>query len=154
MPWQETLVKTSYSSGTLKHSGGGDNDIFSKSGRNTRVELSTSNIRPDDQWKNILVDVFYSVKEMHKNNTFLTWTGTASLPVTVDTTKHSIVIKDTRNYSGSWLVRGEVHDPLSLNDSGNTVIVRGTYRIDAKGDDLNNAGFELDLAVLIMYNDK
>lgn len=153
MPWQQTLATAPYSSGRLKHAGGGDADIYSQSGRQTRVELRTSNIRADDQWKNILVDVFYSVKEMRTNNTFLTWSGTAALPIPIDTRKYSAVIKDTRNFSGSWIVKGKVHDPLSLDRVENTVIANGTYRIDGKGDDQYNAGFDIELAVPVMYND-
>ncbi len=154
MPWQNTVATASYSSGRLKHSGGGDADIYSQSGRQTRVELRTGNVRPDDQFKSVLVDVYYSVKEMRSNNTFLTWSGTAALPIPVDTSKYSVAIRDVRNFSGSWIVRGKVHDPLSLTNSENTVILRGEYRIDGKGDDQNNAGFDIELAVPISYIDR
>jgi hypothetical protein len=153
MPWQETLAKASYSSGRMKFSGGGDADIYSKPGRQTRVELRTSNIRADDQWKNVLIDVYYSVKEMRSNNTFLTWSGTAALPIPLDSTRYTVAIKDIRNYAGSWIVKGQVHDPLSLNDTANTVIMRGEYRIDGKGDDQDNAGFDIELAVPVRYQD-
>ncbi len=85
MPWQETPATSNYSPGRLKFAGGGDADVHAKPGRQTRVELNTSNVRPDDQFKNVLVDIYYSVREMRSNNTFLTWSGTASLPIPANT---------------------------------------------------------------------
>jgi hypothetical protein len=63
MAWQQTMASAQYSSGRLSHAGGGDPDVFSQGGRTTLVELKTSNVRPSDDWRNILVDVSYSVKE-------------------------------------------------------------------------------------------
>lgn len=153
MMWQQTVASSQYSSGRLNHAGGGDADVFSKPGRTTLVELKTSNVRPSDDWQNILVDVFYSVKEMRTNNTFLTWNGTAALPVPVDARKHSVRIGDTRNYNGSWHVQGQVHDWIQLTDTANSVIQSGSYRIDGKGDDQQNAGVQLSLAVPVLYAD-
>ncbi len=64
-----------------------------------------------------------------------------------------MVTKDTRNFSGSWIVKGQIHDPIPLN-SENTMTRRGTYRIDGKGDDQQNAGIDLELAVPIRYLDR
>jgi hypothetical protein len=143
MPWVTTIAKQDYASGTLQHAGGGDPDITSKPGRQTRVELKTSNLRVDDQQMNILVDVYYAVTEVAKNNTFLTWNGSAQLPIPADAQRHAIVIQDTRNYNQSWIVLGKHHEWMELDSVDNTVVERGSFRIDGSGDDQNNAGVQL-----------
>jgi hypothetical protein len=153
MAWQQTMASAQYSSGRLSHAGGGDPDVFSQGGRTTLVELKTSNVRPSDDWRNILVDVSYSVKEGRHNDTLLTWNGIAALPVPVDAHRHSVRIGDTRNYSGSWHVRGKVHDWIQLTNTANTVIESGSYRIDGPGNDQQNAGIQLNLAVPVLYSD-
>ena len=154
MPWVNTVAKQSYASGTLRHVGGGDPDVFTKPDRQTRVELRTSNLRVDDPGMNVLVDVFYSVTEINRNNTFLTWNGAAQLPIPADARKHTIVIQDSRNYSQSWIVRGKHHDWMELDNVDNTVVERGQYRIDGPGDDQNNAGVQLSLRVPLSYFDQ
>ncbi|MDO9712010.1 hypothetical protein [Paracraurococcus lichenis] len=153
MPWVNTTTKQDYASGHLRLAGGGDADIFSKPGRQTRVELNTSNLRVDDAGGNILVDVFYSVREMRTNNTFLTWSGTAQLPIPADARKHAAVIQDTRNYTQSWIVLGEHHDWMPLDNVEGTIVERGQYRIDGPGDDLDNAGIQLTLRAGLRYFD-
>ncbi len=154
MPWVNTIAKQSFASGRLRHAGGGDADIFTKPGRQTRVELKTSNVRVDDPGNNILLDVFYSVREMRTNNTLLTWSGTAQLPIPADARKHAIVIQDTRNFNQSWIVIGQHHDWMDLENADGTVIERGQYRIDGRGDDLTNAGVQLSLQVNLRYFDE
>jgi hypothetical protein len=89
MPWVSAISKQDYASGRLRHAGGGDPDVFTRPDRQTRVELRTGNIRVDDAGAAILADVFYSVREMRTNDTFLTWSGTARLPIPADARKHS-----------------------------------------------------------------
>jgi len=154
MPWVNTTAKQNYASGQLRLSGGGDADIFTKPGRQTRVELSTSNMRVDDTGSKVLMDVFYSVREMRTNNTFLTWNGTAQLPIPQDARKHTIVIQDSRNYNRSWIVLGQHHDWMDLDNVEGTVVDRGQYRIDGPGSDLTNAGIQLALSVSLRYFDQ
>jgi hypothetical protein len=154
MPWVETIAQQNLSSGRLTHAGGGDADVYTQSGRQTRVELRVTNMRLDDAGDNILLDVFYSVREMRKNNTFLTWSGTAALPVPQDAREHSVVIQDTRDFNSSWIVRGKTHDWISLDNAEGTVIERGQYRIDGPGDDQGNAGVQLSLRVPLWYFDE
>ena len=40
---------------------------------------------------------------------------------------------------------------MELANTGGTVIERGQFRIDGEGDDLDNAGVELSLAVHLNY---
>ena len=150
MPWINTTANQDYASGRLRLSGGGDADVFTKPGRQTRVELSTSNLRLDQAASVLLLDVFYSVREMHANNTFLTWTDTAQLPLPQAANGHPIVIQDT-NFNQSWIVVGEQLDWMDLANTGGTVIERGQFRIDGEGDDLDNAGIQLSLAVHLSY---
>lgn len=154
MPWVDTIAKQDYASGHLRQAGGGDADIFSKPGRQTRVELRTGNMRVDDAGGNILVDVFYSVREMRTNNTFLTWSGTAQMPIPADARKHAVVIQDTRNYNQSWIVLGQHHDWMALDSVDGTIVERGQYRIDGPGADLDNAGVQLSLRVGLRYFDE
>jgi hypothetical protein len=154
MPWVNTVAKQDYASGQLRHAGGGDADIFTKPGRQTRVELNTNNMRVDDAGNNILVDVFYSVREMRTNNTFLTWSGTSQLPIPQDARKHTIVIRDSRNYKQSWIVLGQQHQPMPLDNVEGTIIERGQYRIDGSGDDTNNAGIQLSMRIDLRYFDE
>jgi hypothetical protein len=112
MPWHETIASAQYSSGRLEHAGGGDADVYTQPGRTTLVTLETSNIRPAEDWRSVYVDVYYSVKEMRKNNTFLRWRGTAELPIPIDATRHRVLLRDVRNYQNSWYVQGKVHDAL------------------------------------------
>jgi hypothetical protein len=44
-----------------------------------------------------------------------------------------------------------VHRELDLTNVADTVVARGHYRIDGKGDDEANAMVELDLAVPISF---
>ena len=154
MPWVNTTAKQSFASGQLRHAGGGDADVFTKPGRQTRVELTTSNMRVDDPGNNILVDVFYSVREMRTNNTFLTWSGTAQLPIPADARKHTIVIQDTTNYNQSWIVLGQHHEWMELDNVGGTVVERGQYKIDGPGTDLSNAGVQMSLRANLRYFDQ
>ena len=154
MPWVNTTAKQSFASGQLRHAGGGDADVFTKPGRQTRVELTTSNMRVDDPGNNILVDVFYSVREMRTNNTFLIWSGTAHLPIPADARKHTIVIQDTTNYNQSWIVLGQHHEWMELDNVGGTVVERGQYKIDGPGADLSNAGVQMSLRANLRYFDQ
>ena len=151
MPWVNTTAKQSYASGHLRHAGGGDPDVFTQSGRQTRVELSTSNLRVDDSGDTVLADVFYSVREMRTNNTFLTWSGTARLPIPEEARRHPIVIGGARNYDQSWIVLGKHHDWMELDNADGTIVERGQYRIDGPGPDLTNAGVQLSLRVGLRY---
>ena len=151
MPWVSTTAKQNYASGQLRLAGGGDADVFTKPDRQTRVELNTSNLRVDDAGDTILADVFYSVREMRTNNTFLTWSGTARLPIPPEARRHPIVIQDGRNYDQSWIVLGKHHEWLELDNADGTIVERGQYRIDGPGDDLNNAGVQLSLRVGLRY---
>lgn len=154
MLWVSTIARQNYASGPLRHAGGGDADVFTKSGRRTRVELRTDNMRVDDAGTNILLDVFYSVREMASNFTLLTWSGAAVLPIPADAREHTVVIEDTRNYSQSWMVLGKHHDWMDLEGVDGTVIERGQYRIDGPGDDQANAGIQLVLRVHLKYFDE
>lgn len=154
MPWVSTIAKQEYASGPLRHAGGGDADVTTKPGRQTRVELRTDNMRVDDTGTNILLDVFYSVREMASNYTLLTWSGTASLPVPADAREHTVVLDNTRNYSQSWIVLGRHHDWMDLGGVDGTAIERGQYRIDGPGDDQTNAGIQLLLRVRLRYFDE
>lgn len=154
MPWVNTTAKHSFASGQLRHAGGRDADIFTRHDRQTRVELTTSNVRVDDAGSNILVDVFYSVRELRTNNTFLTWNGTTQLPIPSDARKHTIIIQDTRNYNQSWIVLGMHHDWIELDRLDGTIIERGQYKIDGPGPDLNNAGIQLSLRANLRYFDE
>jgi hypothetical protein len=98
--------------------------------------------------------VFYYVKEMRKNNTFLAWSGTAAVPIPQDVREHTVIIQDTRNFNSSWIVRGQTHDWMNLDNVEGTVIERGLYRIDGPGDDQNNAGIQLSLLVPLRYFDE
>lgn len=151
MPWVNTTAKQSYASGQLRHAGGGDPDVFTQGGRQTRVELSTSNLRVDDAGDTILADVFYSVREMRTNNTFLTWSGTARLPIPEEARRRPTVIQDARNYDQSWIVLGKHHDWMELDNADGTTVERGQYRIDGPGNDLTNAGVQLSLRVGLRY---
>jgi hypothetical protein len=152
MPWINTTARQDYASGRLRLAGGGDADVFTKPGRQTRVELRTSNLRVDQAGRVILLDIFYSVREMRSNNTFLTWSGTAELPFPQAALANTIVIQDT-SYNHSWIVIGQHHEWLELANTGGTVIERGQYRIDGSGDDLDNAGIQLSLVVHLSYFD-
>lgn len=154
MPWINTTTQQSYASGPLRHAGGGDADVYTKPGRQTRIELRTDNMRVDDAGNNVLMDVYYAVREMRSNNTFLTWSGTARLPIPQDARKHAVVIQDSRNFNRSWIVLGQHHDWMELDGADGTVVERGQYRIDGKGDDLTNAGVQLALRVNLRYFDE
>ena len=151
MAWVETVVKQDYASGQLRQSGGGDADICTKPDRQTRVELAVNDIRMDDVGNTILMDVYYSVREMRTNNTFLTWNGTAHLPLPEDARRHTMVIQDARTYNHSWILVGKHHDWMELGNMDGTVVERGWYKIDGPGDDLDNAGVRLSLRVKIKY---
>ena len=154
MVWRQTVAESDYTSGRLTWAGGGDADVYTKPGRTTKVDLVVDNIRPAEDWKSILVDVFYSVKEMARNNTFLRWRGTAELPIPIDAQRGRIQLMDVRDFSRSWYVRGEVHDQLDVPSTTGTVIGNGSvYRIDGKGDDQSNAQIDLHLAVPLAYDD-
>lgn len=154
MTWRQTIAETDYASGRLEWAGGGDPDIYSKPGRTTEVTLTADNIRPAEDWKSVLVDVYYSVKEMAKNNTFLRWRGTAVLPIPIDAIKGRMQLMDVRAFNRSWFVRGEVHDSIDVPYTESTVISQGSrYRIDGKGDDQYNAQIDLHLKVPIAYDD-
>jgi hypothetical protein len=152
MAWQQTVAQTDYASGRLEWAGGGDPDVYTKPGRTTQVTLVANNVRPAEDWKSVFVDVYYSVKEMASNNTFLRWRGTATLPIPIDARRMRLM--DVRDVNRTWYVKGQVHDNLELSDIAGTVIGPGsTYRIDGKGDDQYNAQIDLHLKVPLMYDD-
>ena len=154
MAWQKTVAQTDYASGRLEWAGGGDPDVYTKPGRTTQVTLVANNVRPAEDWKSVFVDVYYSVKEMANNNTFLRWRGTATLPIPIDARKGRMRLMDVRDVNRTWYVKGQVHDNLELSDIAGTVIDPGsTYRIDGKGDDQYNAQIDLHLKVPLMYDD-
>ena len=155
MTWRQTTAETDYTSGRLEWAGGGDPDVYTKPGRLTQVTLRTDNLRPADDCKSVLVDVYYSVREMSRNNTFLQWRGTASLPIPVDAQKGvTLQIMDVRNFDKSWYVRGQVHDSIEVPNVTDSPIVPGsTYRIDGVGPDQSNAQINLHLRVPIAYED-
>lgn len=101
MAWKRTVAKGSVSSNRLEWVGGGDADIYSKPGRRTRVTLEVSNIRPAENDESVLVDVFYSVKEMRKNYTFLRWSTIAELPIPLDAVRHKTRVINVRGYDES-----------------------------------------------------
>lgn len=154
MAWKSTIAKTDYASGRLEWAGGGDPDVYTKPGRTTRVTLTAHNIRPAEDWKSVLVDVYYSVLEMAHNHTFLRWRGTAELPIPVDAIKGRMQLTDVRDFNKTWHVKGQVHDNLEIPDVVGTVIRAGsTYRIDGRGADQTNAQIDLHLEVPVLYDD-
>jgi hypothetical protein len=154
MPWQQTTAATHYTSGRLEWAGGGDADVFTKGGRTTRVTLIADNIRPADDWRSVLVDIFYSVLEMRSNNTFLRWRGTAELPVPTNAQRRRMRLMNVRNYNMIWDVRGEVHDMDEVPQIAGTAIAPGSlYRIDGPGDDQTNAEIDLQLRVPVEFDD-
>jgi hypothetical protein len=154
MAWRSTIAKSDYASERLEWAGGGDPDVYTKPGRSTRVTLAASNIRPAEDWRSVLVDVYYDVFEMRRNNTFLRWRGTAELPIPVDAIKGRMQLMDVTAFNKTWFVKGQVHDNLQVPDIAGTVIKTGsTYRIDGKGDDQTNAQIALHLEVPVMYDD-
>ena len=154
MAWRQTVAETNYTSGRLDWAGGGDPDVYTKPGRTTKVELVVDNIRPAEDWRSVLVDVYYSVKEMARNDTFLRWRGTAELPIPIDAQKGRIQLMDVRDFNKSWYVRGQVHDRIDVPNATGTVIGSGSlYRIDGKGDDQTNAEIDLHLQVPLAYDD-
>jgi hypothetical protein len=154
MAWVQTIAKTDYTSGPLNWIGGGDPDIYSQPGRTTRVTLVAENIRPSDGWRSILIDVRYEVLEMAKNNTLLSWRGTAELPIPIDAQKFRVQLLDIRGFNKSWYVKGKIHDNIAIPDPAGTIIAAGsTYRIDGAGNDQTNAQISLYLQVPLMYDD-
>jgi hypothetical protein len=157
MAWRRTRAQARVASDRLNWEGGGDPDVTTKSGRTTRVSLEVGNIRPSDDWRSVLVDVDYSVREMASNFTFLRWQSTASLPIPEDARRENVHVVDVRAFTHSWHVRGKVHDWLSLDNvatvEGTPIERGGQYRIDGPGDDERNAGIRLELSVPVIYDD-
>lgn len=154
MPWEKTIATKEVASNRLEWAGGGDPDVYTKPGRTTRVSLVADNIRFNEDGMSVLVDIYYSVKEMRKNHTFLRWRSTEALPIPRDARNHTMEIMDVRGFDRSWYVRGQIHDFLGLAGTDGTVIKEGTYRIDGRGNDQYNAGINLVLEVPIRYYDQ
>jgi hypothetical protein len=154
--WKESIAKGSIASGTMINKGG-DNDVFTKDGRTTKVTLKARSIRLSDDGTAFLVDVYYEVYEVHEDHTRLVWEGTARCPIPTDQRKGSTVPTDVRDYDLSWPVNGEEHGTLPLDNTDGTCVDAGAYRIDGGGDggsdDRDVAGVELSLRVPFRYFD-
>lgn len=157
MALQRALAETTYTSGRLTLTAGGDADVNTQEGRTTRVTLIADHIDVSGDGRSILVHVRYEVVEQSRNNTALRWDGIAELPIPVDAQRHSSSIQsvDVRDYNETWDVGGQRHDAVEVPNTAGTVIFGpgSTYSIDAQGDDETNARVELRLRVPIQYDD-
>ena len=132
----------------------GDKDIYSQNGRSTDWSLTVS-IREDYsslnsqtlEYERISVSYIYTVKEMQKDWTMITLTGTKKL-----TPKRKFLeIKSVKDYVYlSGTIEGKKH---GWNDVGNDVGSKKEYltvsevKIDDKGKDVNKVGFHAKLNV-------
>jgi hypothetical protein len=152
--WKDSFAETTVSTlGKMRHREG-DQDVFTKSGRNTNVTLQVKDLRISDDGEAWIADVYYKVREARRDNTTFDFTTSARLPIPKDAVKGQSFITNVREYTREWQIRGQRHDVMDVPYTEGTVLAPGsTYRIDGKGDDQGTIFAELMLKLPFKYLD-
>ncbi|WP_113452334.1 hypothetical protein [Rhizobium sp. SYY.PMSO] len=124
---------------TMYSDGPGDEDVNTKSGRQTRVKVKTATPAPAANAQEIQVYVDYSVEEVHKDYTHLSGRAVARIQLESGLTfsKFGAGFKDA---SYSETIGGQKHnwiDISSANGIVGSVLQWCSVKIDGKGDDAN-----------------
>jgi hypothetical protein len=140
---------------TMNSDGPGDEDVNTKSGRQTRVQVKTTTPIPANSGQEIQVFIDYSVEEVHKDNTHLTGRAIARIQLESGLTfnRFGDGFKDA-TYNES--IGGEIHtwkDISSASGIVGSVLQWCSIKIDGKGDDANgNVGLKGHLSVPLWVN--
>ncbi|MBD2328210.1 hypothetical protein [Alkalinema sp. FACHB-956] len=135
--------------------GGGDPDIFSKSGRKTRMILEANDLRVREDGKALLVRLTYDVKEMRTNNTHLRYEGEVSIPVPLDWNAKVLQLADVTDFYLQTTFVGENHQWNEINlNTPNSCLQSARAKVDGPGnDDQGNAALQVTFRIPVLVDD-
>jgi hypothetical protein len=140
---------------TMNSDGPGDEDVNTKSGRQTRVKVKTTTPIPAANGQEIQVYIDYAVEEVHKDYTHLSGRAIARIQLESGLTfsKFGDGFKDA---SYSETIGGEKHNWIDISSASGivgSVLQWCSIKIDGNGDDANgNTQLKAHLSVPLWVN--
>ena len=128
---------------------GGDADVNTKNGRNTKVDITVDRLRVSPCTNYVLARVTYSVKELSSNYTKLSSTKTVEIPIPQSDTGTGegtfVRLISTVGYTFSKVIPGKDHEWHDIaTPSPNCIVKSGEFKFDGSGrDDKGNAQLKL-----------
>ena len=153
---EEMTIIQNWKSMEMEHVGGGDADVFTKSGRytNVSVKIEKPSIEKYGATSNcIKTNLVYDIKEGRHNHTHLQMVRNIIVPLPSDIT--DIKIPGAKEYRFQGSIRGQNHKWNSMDIHTVNWIQDMKIKIDGKGDDdEGNAGIDINFAIPITYTIK
>ena len=155
MPPTSKLLVHSHEIPSVPWIGGGDPDVYTKSGRQTRLMIQVNNLRVTEEGKALTAHLVYDVLEMHSNNTNLRYEGDVEIPVPYDWNAKVLQIADVTDVDVQTVIAGENHqwNDITVN-TVNSCVQSLRARLDGEGrDDQGNAALQLTFRIPVLVED-
>lgn len=143
-PLYQTINYDFCKTGFTKHQGTGDDDIYSKSNRETNVVVTLS-VKKENS-NSIKCTVILKVREVSPDNTEYSGTCTFSIP-----TEYQLLDFPEKRYSENLDIEGSHHDFVTIPVQNNSWLPNLSVQFDSNSDDQKSIGVKGELLLNLPF---